>query len=329
MGINIKQVAEHAGVSQGTVSKYLNGIKINDKNYQSIEKAVKELNFNINEFARGLRTNKSKIIGVLLPELESPFSMPVISVIESKLMENGYSTIICDFKSNPKLGKQKLDFMINKKIDGLIVMPYYLDTKILSEIQIPIISIDTIIENMDCDCVIIDNMKISYEATNYIIEHGHKKIAVICGPEHIYTMSERLKGYVNACNDNNIFINQEYIIQGRADMHTGYEAMQKLLNMPNPPTAVFAVNGDLMAGVLIALNDCGIKIGEDISFVGFDNITIANIVNPKLSIVVQPLQKIGETAADLLLNKMQGKGESTKIVKLEAELLRQFSVYKI
>jgi len=329
MGVNIKQVAEHAGVSQGTVSKYLNGIKINDKNHTAIEKAVRELNFNINEFARGLRTNKSKIIGILLPELNSPFSMPVVSVIESKLMESGYSIIICDFKSNPQLAKQKLNFMINKKIDGLVVMPYYLDVKILSEIQIPIVSIDTIIEGVDCDCVIIDNMKISYEATTYIIEKGHKKIAAICGPEDIYTMQERLKGYVNACNDNNININPDYIIRGNADMSTGYEAIQKLLDMADPPTAVFTVNDDLMEGALTALNDRGIKIGEDISFVGFDNLVIANILNPKLSIVVQPLQKIGETTADLLLNKIQNKDDSTRIVKLKAELLRQSSVCKI
>ncbi|MCL2775197.1 MAG: LacI family transcriptional regulator [Oscillospiraceae bacterium] len=329
MGVNIKQVANRANVSPATVSKYLNGIKISAKNYQSIENAVKELNFNINEFARGLRTNKSKTIGILLPELNSPFSMPVISVIENKLMEFGYSTIICDFKSNPQLGKQKLDFMMNKKIDGLIVMPYYLDIKILSEIKIPIVSIDAVIENVDCDCVIIDNAKISYEATNYIIEHGHKKIAAICGPENIYTMQERLKGYVNACSDNKITINPEYIIYGNADMRTGYEAIQKLLDMTEPPTAVFAVNDDLMEGALTALNDRVIKIGEDISFVGFDNVIIANIVNPKLSIVVQPLQKIGETAANLLLSKLREKSDTTKIIKLKAELLRQFSVCKI
>jgi DNA-binding LacI/PurR family transcriptional regulator len=157
---NIKQVATHAGVSPATVSKYLNGIKISEKNHTAIKNSICQLNFNINESARSLRTNKSMTIGVLLPELERPFAMAIISVIENKLMEFGYSTIICHFKGNPQIGKQKLNFLINKKIDGLIIIPSHLDAKLLTEIKMPMVCIHMMIDGVDCNCVVIDNAKI-------------------------------------------------------------------------------------------------------------------------------------------------------------------------
>ena len=184
-------------------------------------------------------------------------------------------------------------------------------------------------EGIECSSVIINTAQVAYEAVNYIIEYGHTKIAVICGPEDIYSAQERLKGYLNACHDKQISLNPEYIIHGKYDLLGGYEATQKLLDMENPPTAVLATNGEITDGVLMNLNERGVIIGKDISVVGFDNLTSANLVNPKISVVVQPLQKIGETAADLLLNQLSGKDNTIKIIKLKAELIRQFSVCQI
>jgi len=326
--VSIREVAKKAGVSAATVSKYLNGIKVKDKNKSAIDDAISELHYQVNPIARGLRTNKTMTVGVLLPQLDNAFSTSIVSKVENIIMTHGYSTIICDYKADEKLEAEKLDFLLKKQVDGLVIMPTNLKPETIAKTDIPIIFIDRYIDGIDCDCVLINNEEVTSEAVSKLIDAGHKKIGIICGPKNIYTSQKRLEGYIHIHEKNNIPVNDNYIKHGNYDVNAGYTATKELMTSDNQPTAIIATNNETTMGALIELNELRIKIGKDISFVGFDNIEFAMAINPKLTIVLQPIDEIGETAANMLLNQLKEK-KKPETIYLSAKILEQNSISKI
>lgn len=326
---NIKQVAERAGVSTATVSKYLNGVKLREKNRRAIEAAIRDLDFKVNEIARGLRTNKSMTVGVLIPELDNLFATSIISVIENRVGRFGYSTMICDYQSSAALERQKLDFLLKKKVDGIIAMPTHLDAHMITQAAVPIVFIDRRIEGIDCDCVLADNYGAAYEATLHLIEHGHTDIGILCGPEKIYTTKERLRGYLGALGDHGIVPCARRIRFGNYDLLSGYEQTVTLMTQPDLPTALLVTNHEMTAGALLALYELELEIEKDISFIGFDNLELAQLSKPRLTIVAQPVAEIGRRAAEILIGRMQGEERVPVITQLPAELLRQKSVLAV
>ena len=209
MAATLKDVASATGLSTATISKYINGIPVKEQNKITIDKVIAELDFHINDIARGLKTNRTRTIGVLIPELENIFSTAIVSSIEDVLMLHGYSTILCDYKSNPKLEAEKAVFLINKMVDGIITMPYYADGGYIKKLinkEIPIVLIDRMIDGVECDSVLVDNLNASYSAVEQLIKKGHKRIGIICGPKNIYTTKERLKGYIRVQEDYAILV---------------------------------------------------------------------------------------------------------------------------
>lgn len=314
-----------AGVSTATVSKYLNGTTVRKKNEIAIEEAIKELNYQLNTIARGLRTNKSHTIGILIPDLSFSFFTQIISDIENRLEDYGYSSIVCDYKSDPELEAKKFKFLLSKQVDGIISAPMNTKPDFTENVNIPIVYIDQLLDDPGKDYVIIDNSRASYNAVSHILANGHTKIGLINGPMSAYTARERLKGYYNAFCDAGIQFDSRYIKFKSYDISSGYELAHELLDLPDPPTAIFATNNDLTIGAILALNERKVIIGRDISFVGFDNFEIAMTLTPKLTIVSQPIEEIGKVVVTALLKRL--KGESTpSVVKLDTDLIIQDSV---
>ena len=326
----MKEVSKLAGVSTATISKYINGIKVKEKNRENIEKAIKELDFTINTYARALRKNKSMTIGVLIPELGNQFSTSIVSRIENTLMESGYSTIICDCNNNGETEDKKLEFLLSKKCDALVILPYNLKLERIFDFNLPVVLIDRVIEGMNCDSVLIDNIGASYNAVKFLFENGHKDIAVLCGPHHVYTVQKRLQGYKQAFLDYNIPINDNYIFHGEYDVQTGYNLTDKILKMKKRPTAIYATNSEITLGSVIALNENNIDIPNEISLLGFDNLDIANAVKPKISVITQPINEIGELVAKILIDRLSGKNAIKKTTNfLKTNLFIGNSVRKL
>lgn len=326
----IKDIAKYTGLSLGTISKYLNGGNILDKNRKLIEDAVTKLDFKVNELARGLKTNRTMTIGVLIPNLENIFCTSIISNIENILLQEGYSTIICDFKEDPQLEVDKLSFLINKMVDGIVMIPLECDEERIDEIVskgTPVVLIDRVIKNLNCDVVLVDNLNASYNAVEQLIIKRHKRIGIIVGPENIYTAQERLKGYIRVHEDYALEVDSSLIKYGDYHLQSGYDLILELLRLPNPPSAVYVTNYEMTLGAIIAINEQNIKIPEDLSFIGFDNLELARVVKPSLSVVVQPMQQIGETAAQILLKRLKGDQNGfPMMVRLKTELLLKDSV---
>ncbi|MGE5613725.1 MAG: LacI family DNA-binding transcriptional regulator [Bacillota bacterium] len=329
----MKDVAKHTGLSIATISKYINGIPVKEENKKRIDEAIKALDFRVNEIARGLKTKKTSTVGVLIPSLENVFSTIIVSKIENILLQYGYSTIICDYHQNIELENQKFDFLMNKSVDGMIFMPLGIDgNRIAAAIgkNIPVVLIDRPINDFNCDVVLVDNLNAAYNAVELLITKGHRRIGIICGPKDIYTAQERLKGYLRVHEDYVLNIDENLIKYGDYDIQSGMNLLNEFLDQDDPPTAVFVTNYEMTLGAVMAINNRNVSIPEDLSIIGFDNIQLAGVVKPNLAIVVQPMQQIGETAANLLLKRMKGdKTGFPALFRLKTEILEGKSISAI
>ncbi len=321
----IKDVAIMAGVSTATISKYINGKSVKEQNRVRIEEAIKALDFKANSLARGLKTNKTLTIGVLIPSLENIFATSIVSHIERILLQNGYSTIICDYNQDTRLENNKFDFLMSKYVDGLIIMPLGITEDRIqnaAEKEIPIVLIDRPIQNKECDVVLVDNMNASYNAVEQFITRGHREIGIICGPEHIYTAQERLKGYMRVHEDYGMQVNKKNIKFGDYEIQSGYDLMMEFLKTEAMIDAVYVTNYEMTIGAVMALNEMNIKMPDELSFIGFDNQQLAKVIKPNLTIVIQPIKQIGECAADIILKRL--KGDITNyptMLRLKTEIL--------
>lgn len=333
MASTIKDVAKYTGLSIGTISKFINGGVVLDRNRILIEKAISELDFQVNEMARGLKTNRSKIIGIILPSLENFFCTSVVANVEKCLSNYGYSTIICNYREDENVEKEKLKFLLNKMVDGIVMIP---SGKVITEIvdvinrNVPVVLIDRLIKGISCDAVLVDNFHASYNTVEQLIIRGHKRTAIICGPENVYTSGERLKGYLAVYENYNLDVDDSLIKFGDYYLKSGYDLCLQLIEMENPPTAIFVTNYDMTLGAITAINEKNINVPKDISLIGFDNIGMSKIVKPPLSIVIQPMEQIGEEVANLILKRIEGdKANFPNIIRLKAELIIKDSVSNV
>jgi LacI family transcriptional regulator len=326
----IKDVARLSGLSTATVSKYLNGFNVKEQNRIKIENAVKTLNFSVNSLARGLKTNRTMTVGVLIPSLENIFATSIVSHIERVLQEHGYSMIICDYNGSAGLENVKFDFLMNRLVDGIIIMPLGLsEDKVRDALEkdVPIISIDRPMKNRECDVILADNMNASYNAVEYLITRGHREIGIICGPKDIYTAQERLKGYLRVHEDYGMKVNEKNIKYGDYGIQSGYDLMKSFIKESGRIDAVFVTNYEMTLGSVMAINEMNIRIPDELSFIGFDNQHLATVIKPNLTIVVQPIRQIGECAAELLLKRLNGdKNNYPAVYRLKTELLEGHSV---
>lgn len=329
----MKDVAKYTGLSVATISKYINGGNVLEHNKKLIDEAIEVLNFRVNEMARGLKTNRSKTIGILIPNLEKVFCTSIVSNVENILIRHGYSTVICDYKEDIKLEKEKLEFLVNKMVEGLIIMPLGGDENIIKEAideGIKIVLIDRDLKDIECDVVLVDNLNSSYDAVEELITRGHKRIGIISGPKDVYTAEERLKGYRRVHEDYSMAIDEKLIKYGDYNVDSGYELLNEFLKMEEPPTAVFITNYEMTLGAIMSINENNVDVPEQLSIIGYDNLQMAKIVKPSLSIVVQPMKVIGETAAQVLLRRLSDDVSNfPERYRLKTEILIQDSVKKL
>jgi len=316
MSTTIKDVAEMAGVSIATVSKFLNNIHISQENAVIIEESIKSLNYQKNEIASGLKVNRTKTVGVILPRLVDIFSTGIVVSIEDRLSKLGYNVLVCDCGQDPQIMCTKLRLLLGKKVDGLIVFPL-LDSKELIEelkkVTIPIVIVDQKIEGFDT--VRVDNEGAAFEVTDHLISKGHNNIAIICGPVFNYTSIERYKGYTKAFRTHDMEIPRQYVFNTDYTTPGGYNCFMDIWKMQEKPTAVFGTNYQVSLGILLAARELNLKIGKDFSFFSFDNFELAQIVDPPLSTVIQETRLMGEEVSEIFLSRMNKETSENIIIE--------------
>ena len=339
MAATMKDIARRTGLGLATISSYFNGGNVREKNRAKIEEAIRELHYEVNEVARGLKTNATKTIGVVIPELNNTFCAEIITEMEDILRSHGYATIVCDCRTDRKLEREAVDFLSRKRVDGIINMPVDAEGTHLKQFQKtgkPIVLIDRKIQDLSCDSVLVDNEKAAEDAIELFYEKGHREIGIIGGPEEISTAQERLKGYEKACRKLGLRRKDSLIYHGDYTIQGGVQGLEKLVRDNPDMTAVFVTNYEMTMGAVIGLNELGIQMPTQISMIGFDNLQFARACNPKLTIVSQPTQQIARETARIMLERLEcteadreQQTERMRIIeKLETEIIMGRSVQR-
>ena len=308
MAATIKDIASRTGLGLATISSYLNGGNVREKNREKIEAAIRELNFEVNEVARGLKTNRTHTIGVVIPELNNIFCAQIITDMEDILRKKGYATIICDCRTDRALEREAVDFLYRKRVDGIINMPVdATGTHLLqfASAHKPIVVIDRKLPEIACDSILVDNRDAAKKAVNILIENGHRSIGMVNGPADIYTAKERYLGYEAALREAGIPIDPALVASSDYTIKGAVAGVEALLDARPGVTALFAANYEMTVGTMIVLNERGIRIPQEISVIGFDNREFARALHPALTIITQPTEAIAKQAAHTMLERLE------------------------
>ena len=335
MAATMKDLARETGLGLATLSKYFNGGTVREKNRVLIEAAVRKLHYVPNEVARSLKTQHSRAIGVVIPELSNTFITSIISSMEDVLRKHDYAVIVCDCRSDVRREKEAVEFLMHRRVDGLINMAT--DTtgahlKSALAAGIPVLLIDRLIESLrnKVSAVIIDNAHAAGQAVRKLTDLGHRRIGLVLGSPGLYTTDCRLSGYLGALKEAGIEPDDEYIRYGDYTMDGGYQAVQDLLALKRRPTALFVTNFEMTLGAMLALQRSGIRIPEDLSVIGFDKLELFGEIFPDLTLIRQPQLSIGREAANLMLDLLGSGGSfSHRIVTLSTELTEGSSVREL
>ncbi len=330
MAATIKDIANMTGLGLATISSYLNGGSVRPKNKEKIERAIAELHYEVNETARQLKTNRTRAIGAVIPELNSAFCGQVLSHIEDMVRKHGYAIMVCDCRSDKVREKEAVDFLMHRRVDGLFIIPVDSTGDSLRNFKKtgkPIVIMDREIEALDCDSVIVDNRNAIRQAVSLLTEKGHRHIGMLACPEENHTAGERILGYRQAVAEFGLEQNEAYIYRGSDTIDSGAEGIAEMLRKFPEMTAVIAASYRMGMGAVIGMNELGVEVPGQLSIVGFDNPQFARAVHPQLTIINQPVSRIGEEAAGIMLRRLQEKecGE-TEHICLETSILEGRSV---
>ena len=332
MAATMKDLARETGLGLATISKYFNGGTVRNKNRLLIEAAVKKLHYVPNEVARSLKTQQTRVVGVIIPELSNAFITSIISSMEDILRRHDYAVIVCDCRSDPKREKEAVEFLMHRRVDGLINMATDATGEHLKaalEADIPILLVDRLINSLRSrvSAVIIDNAYASGQAVHKLLDLGHRKIGLVLGSPHLYTTDARLNGYLHALREAGIQSDEKYIRYGDYTMDGGYQAVQELVRLKGPPTALFITNFEMTLGGMLALQHNGIEVPKDLSVIGFDKLELFGGIFPDLTLIRQPQLGIGRECANLMLDMLSSRESvAPRIVTLTTELAEGSSV---
>lgn len=327
--ITIYDLAKKLNISIATVSRALKDDPVvSKKTKKKISDLAVEMGYRSNHFARNLRNQTTNTIGVIIPRVNSYFMSTVIAGIESIANKEGYNLIISQSSESFEKEIASAKTMFNNRVDGLLVSLAY-DTEDLNHFdaffkrRIPLIFFDRVVEHENCTNVLIDNRRAAYEATTHLIKQGCKRIVHITATPKRNVYIDRLQGYKHALSDHDIAFRQDYVLISNLSQEAGSVAAQEILRMNAMPDAVFVANDNCAVGCMLALKNAGIKIPEDIAFVGFNNDPVSNVIEPNLTTINYPGYEMGEVAARNLINHLNGKAtiQSTNTIILRSELM--------
>lgn len=311
--ITIKEVAKKAGVSTATVSRVLNNnYPVSDEARERVYTVIKELNYSPNAIARSLKNNKTNLIGFVVGDISNPYFMKIARVIEDDMRARGYNIIMAVTHEDEELEKKLLKVLFEKRVDSVVIAPSGSNIEeLLNFINsgVNVIAIDRKVEGLNIDTVIEDNFDAAYDLTELLIKSGHKKIAIVNGRLDVTTGAERSKGFKSAMNNNNIPIIDEYLLYGNFDEEKAYFEVKKLLMKENveKPTAIFATNNKMAEGAMVAIQELGYKIPEDISMVSYGELSAPELVEPRLTVVQQDAYAIGRKVSNILIEKAENE----------------------
>jgi LacI family transcriptional regulator len=315
MATTLHEVAQRAGVSAMTVSRVVNGRgRVDSETRQRVEEAIQALDYVPNRIARGLISQKTQTIGIIVPDIVNPFFAPVVRGAESAARKAGYRVLLCNSEGDLRLEREYIEDLVAHRVEGLLLAPASDRSRssILSLLRggFPLVLIDRALPDADCDLIVSDNTQGARRLIEHLIAIGHREIAHVSDAEDTSTGRERLRGYREALEAAGIPFQPELVIRTTVDRIGGYRAAQEILARHLLPTAIFAVNNMTAVGTMEALRERNLSVPKDMGLVCFDDVEHLAVVSPILTVIDQPAETFGSLGVQLLLERMTGKANS-------------------
>jgi LacI family transcriptional regulator len=308
MKATIRSVAKLAGVAPSTVSHYLNRTApLSPATAKRVEEAIAALNYRVNLGARSLRLRKTNSIGVVIPNITSPYFGEIAAVMENKLWEHGFQTLLCISERSPERELSQVANLVGRQVDGILLVYCSQKSRVadtLGNIPVPIVFVDRQVPDQYSICT--DNVLGGRLAARHLATLGHRAIGVLCGEPSVQNVAERIQGFELELRKFGLEIPDAYKVTGRQDLQLGLR-ITDLLQLEPRPTAIFATNDIVAIGAWRKLVESGFRIPRDISIMGFDDIEISRFLVPPLTTVAQPYREIGAQAVELLISLVQSR----------------------
>jgi DNA-binding LacI/PurR family transcriptional regulator len=317
-------VAKHAGVSVGTVSHVLNAtMPVKEDLRRRVYESINLLGYKPNKLARGFRRNQTNLLGMVIPDIVNPFFPALVRGAEDGAHQASFNLVLCNTDNDSEKEAQYIEELRDHRMAGVILIPSG-DLKTTGLIkragELPIVCLDRRPLYWEGDSVTGDNFKGAQTAAQYLLQLGHRRIAMISGPHQVTNAFERREGFCVALRKHNVAVEPGYIQEGQYNRISGYEKTRILLALRPRPTAILAAN-DLMAyGALVAIRDAGLNCPKDISLVGFDDLDLSELTDPPLTTVAQPVYQMGAEGVNLLLKRIAGSRSPAVHLKLPTDL---------
>lgn len=334
MKITLKQIAAELGVNVSTVSRALNGKPgVSEELREKIIEFAKKKGYLPDLAAVGLRKGKTKIVGVLIPDIANPFFAQILRGMEKVFYPLGYHVLLCSTDENAEKEEENLRTLLSQRVEGILAAP--VDSggnksiyKKIAESGVPLVFFDRIVPGLEASYVITDNEGGIAELVHYVYEKGHRKVGIVTLRSRSYTGKMRLSGALKVCDELGVLVKEKWILDGGSTQEGAYQAAKKLFQLEDKPTALIVCNNLMMLGVMKALKELNMKVPEDISIVSFDDSYWNEIFDPPITCVAQEPEQMGLIAATMMVDLLLHGSKPSKTV-LKAHFVERNSVKQI
>lgn len=312
--VTIRDVAKKAGVSIATVSYVLSGKKkVSPETTERVLRAAEELGYVPNRVATSLREARTRIIGVLVPDIRNPFFPDVVDALAESLSEKGYQIVVASSDENPVKQKEIIKSFLEYRVAGIVAIPTGSSKNVEKDFEelcltTPTVLVDRSV-NVPCPKVILDNEGAAENLTKFIIEKGHRKIGLIAPPLYLSIGKERLEGYRSALRESNLEFNESLVFEGNLFEESGIKAFEYFMSLPPSlkPTAILSCSDVMTLGVFKEVKRRGLKIPDDVAIASFDDPDYFEVLEPPITCVAQPTAEFGKKAAELVTVALKGR----------------------
>lgn len=319
--LTIRDVAQRAGVSISTVSRVINGKKVRDELQVNVQRVLSEMNFRPSAVARSMVRGRTQTVGILVEDISSSYYAEMIKGIERILERTGHHPLFKSSHWNLQLEEEALQVFLDHNVDAIVVVGGLISEARLQDLagRMPLVVVGRVGINVDAPLINLDQQGGAYQATRHLIELGHRQIVHISGPTSQEDAVARRLGYLGAMSDHGLEVRPEWLCEGDFLETSAFRATMQLIENSTPFTAIFAANDQMALGVTLALHRKGLRVPDDVSVVGFDDLPVSAYVVPPLTTIRQPAQQVGELAAHAAVSLMAG--EAAELAPLELKLV--------
>ena len=323
----LADVAKRANVAISTVSRTISGRgKISHETQEVIRQAMRELGYQPNRVARRLRSSRGRggLIGLIIPNVQNSFFSDLARGVEDECYALNYAVFLCNYDEDAAKQRMYLDVLQAESVDGIIIPPLSEHDSAIRQLAqrgLPVVCVDRSLADVAIDKVEVDNRRGAFEAVQHLLAKGHRRIGIITGPRNTSTGRDRLLGYRDAHLAAHVPIDEELVRFGDFKEQCGRTYAEQLLALANPPTALFTCNNLMTIGALHVVAERQLRIPEQLAVVGFDDMMLADVFTPPLTMISQPAYDVGRNAARLLFKRIQEPGKPVEEIVLSPRLI--------